>query len=105
MPGIIICLEIEWLINIRKFFLFRLATEEILFSMVSAFGEIFHMFGDEKNEARALNLWLKLALQFDCLENKCSAFMALAKHFGMKESFKVKLIEQARYVQSRRLKN
>ena len=62
------------------------------------------MFGDEKNEARALNLWLKLALQFDCLENKCSAFMALAKHFGMKESFKVKLIELVRYAQSRRLK-
>ena len=62
------------------------------------------MFGDEKNEARALNLWLKLALQFDCLENKCSAFMALAKHFGMKESFKVKLIELVSYVESGRLK-
>ena len=51
------------------------------------------MFGDEKNQARALKLWLKLALQFDCLENKCSALLALAKHFGMKESFKVKRIK------------
>ena len=72
---------------------FRLATDEILFSLVSALGEIFQMFGDEKNQARALKLWLKLALQFDCLENKCSALLALAKHFGMKESFKVKRIK------------